>query len=102
MFTRTHNRSLARRLVLPAFAAAYLGYFGFHAFSGSYGIRAKAAFDDQAVILEAELAELRAETAVYERRSSLLRREGLDPDMIDERARQSLNVIGPRDVVIIP
>jgi cell division protein FtsB len=54
------------------------------------------------VLLEAELAALRAETSDYERRAALLRPQTLDPDMIDERARLSLNVIGANDVVIIP
>ena len=102
MSAHTLSRSPLRRLVLPMLLAAYLGYFGYHAFTGTYGIRGKEGFDAEAAVLAAELAELRAETAAYERRASLLRPQSLDPDMIDERARRSLNVIGATDVVIIP
>ena len=83
-------------------AAAFLGYFGFHAFHGSYGIMARVHFDAQGALLEAELAALQEETAAYERRASLLRAQTLDPDMVDERARRSLNIIGPNDVIIVP
>lgn len=95
-------RSATRGLVLLMLLALYLGYFGLHAVSGTYGIRGKEGFDAEAAVLEAELAELRAETAAYERRAALLRPQSLNPDMIDERARRSLNVIGATDVVIIP
>jgi len=102
MTSATINRSPLRKLVLPVLAAAFLGYFGFHAFHGSYGIMAREQFDAQGAVLEAELAALREETAAYERRASLLRAQTLDPDMVDERARRSLNIIGPNDVVIVP
>ncbi|MCC6734643.1 MAG: septum formation initiator family protein [Bauldia sp.] len=102
MTAATINRSPLRKLVLPVIAAVFLGYFGMHAFSGSYGIRAREQFDVQIEALEAELAALRQETAGYERNASLLRPQTLDPDMVDERARRSLNIIGPNDVVIVP
>jgi cell division protein FtsB len=102
MMSRPQRRWSFRRLILPAVAAAYLGYFGFHAFSGSYGIWALAEFDAEAAVLQVELAALRAETNGMEQRAALLRPQSLDPDMIDERARRSLNVIGPNEVVIIP
>jgi cell division protein FtsB len=102
MAIRPYRRPLLRRLALPTAAALYLGYFGFHAFHGSYGIEARSRFEAQAAELEAALGEVRAEANALERRAALLRPQSLDPDMIDERARQSLNVIGRNDLVIIP
>lgn len=102
MATATMNQSPFRKLVLPVLAAAFLGYFGFHAFHGSYGIKAREQFDIQGAALEAELAALQEETADYERRASLLRAQTLDRDMVDERARRNLNVIGTNDVIIVP
>ena len=102
MSTRPTARSPLRRLLIPALVAAYLGYFGFHALHGSYGILARAEFEAQASLLEEELAKLLGESRERERLAALLRPRGLDPDMIDEWARRSLNVIAPNEVVIMP
>ncbi len=87
---------------MPALVAAYLGYFGFHALSGTYGLRAQAEFKVQEQALTEELQELRAESAALEARAALIRPEGIDPDMVDELARRSLNVIAPNELVILP
>jgi cell division protein FtsB len=93
--------SLLRRLILPGFAAAYLGYFGFHAFHGSYGIWAKARLENEAVALQSELDTLMAEKSGLQRRAAMLRPATLDSDMLDEQARRSLNIIRPNEVVIL-
>jgi cell division protein FtsB len=89
-------------MLVPALTAAFLGYFGFHALSGSYGILARGGFESQAQELEAELMALQADRAELETRAALLRPAGLDPDMIDELARRDLNVIAPNEFVIVP
>ena len=89
-----------RRLAMPIIAAAYLGYFGFHTFQGSYGVLAMARLTTEAQQLQAELADLNAQKNELERKAALLRPESLDPDMIDERARQSLNMLKANDFVI--
>lgn len=90
-----------RNLILPAFAAAFLGYFAFHAFHGSYGIMAKARFDSEAETLSAQLDSLTAERSELEQHMALLRPTSLGPDMIDERAREQLNMLGPNEVLIL-
>ncbi len=91
-----------RRLILPALTAAYLGYFGFHAINGSYGLLARTQFEAQAADLEVRLAELRGEHDALEAHAALLRPENLDPDMVDEWARRNLNEIAPNEFVLIP
>ena len=102
MSARPTARSPLRRLLLPALTAVYLGYFGFHAFNGSYGILAKAEIEAEAERLTLELAEVQAERAELDARAALLRPGGIDPDLVDELARRDLNVIAPNEVVIIP
>ena len=102
MSARPTARSPLRRLLLTAFVVAYLGYFGLHALNGSFGVRARMDFDAETDLLEGELAELWLEKDSLESRAALIRPAGLDPDMIDELARRSLNVIAPNEVVIIP
>lgn len=102
MSARPATPSPLRRLLLPALVAAYLGYFGFHAVHGSYGLLAKTDIEAVAGRLAAELAELEAERAELNERAALLRPGGIDADLVDELARRDLNVIAPDEVVIIP
>ena len=102
MSARPARRSFLRRLLLPALLAAYLGYFGFHAMSGSYGLQALAELEGEAKQLASELDALWAERSELDARAALLRPGGIDPDMVDELARRDLNVIAPNELVIIP
>ena len=101
MSTRQRRKTISRHLVLPAVTVAFLCYFAYHAFHGDYGLFARARFDHQAEMLRKELASVRAQRELLESRVVLLRPESLDPDMIDERARQSLNVAHPNELIIL-
>ena len=90
-----------RRLVMPVIAAGYLAYFGFHAFHGSYGVIAMAKLTEEAVQLTAELEMLTEQKEALDRKAARLRPASLDPDMIDERARQALNFLNANDVVVV-
>ena len=101
MYTRQRKKSVMRRLILPALTIAILGYFSFHALSGEYGLIARARLETKAVSLQAELDDLKTRRIALERRVVLLRPESLDPDMIDERARASLNMVHPDEITIL-
>ncbi len=101
MATRQRKRSLLSRLTLPAGAILCVVYFAFHAFHGEYGIYARQRLEQEAVVLARELATARAEHDRLEQRISLLKPSSLDPDMIDERARSSLNMAHPDEIVIL-
>jgi cell division protein FtsB len=101
MTTRQYKRSRLRQLILPVIATGFLGYFGFHAFNGYFGIWAKELLEQQSALLEEQLAQLQAERKLLEDRVSLLRPENLDRDMIDEMARRKLGVMKHDEVVIL-
>lgn len=101
MATRQRKNSLLARLTLPAGAVLCVVYFAYHAFHGEYGIFARQRLEQEAVELRDELAVVRAEHDRLEQRISLLKSSSLDPDMIDERARASLNMAHPDEVVIL-
>jgi cell division protein FtsB len=100
MTTRQFRHSILPRLILPAVAAAYLAYFGFWAFHGHYGVWAKTRLEGEATELQAELAALKEQRRALEHRVKLLRPESIDPDMLDEQARQALNFLRPNEVVL--
>lgn len=101
MVTRIRLRAVLTTLGLYAVAALLIGYFGVHAYSGAYGLRAKQRLDQQMGELSRELADLKSERARWAHRVSLLQANGLDPDMLDERARARLNYLHPRDVTLL-
>ncbi|MEI2385733.1 septum formation initiator family protein [Breoghania sp. JC706] len=101
MYTRQRKKSFLRRLILPGISAALLLYFALHALSGDYGLIARARLESDAHALEVKLAALKQRRETMERRVVLLRPESLDPDMIDERARDSLNLVHPDEIVIL-
>lgn len=101
MTTRQYRPSRSRRFLLPAVTAVFLAYFAYHAFHGEYGIVGRQRLETQMNQLTAQLARLKAERAALENRVMLMRSGHLDQDMVDERAREQLNMVNPNEVVIL-
>ena len=78
-----------------------LGYFGYHGVHGKHGLYASHRVNAQVAALRAELDALEREKASLEHRISLMLPESLDPDMLDESARSSLNFAHPNDLIIL-
>jgi cell division protein FtsB len=100
MATRQRKQSKIRPLLLPFFCLLVMGYFAYHAVEGDYGLFALGKLKEREASLEAELAKARAEREQMERHVSLMRPESLERDMIDERAREALNMANAKDLVI--
>jgi len=98
--TRHRRKSPFTRLLLPLLAFVFLGYFGYHAFNGSYGLQSLQRMESEAVVLRAQVEKLKAERAQIERRVAYLTPDGLDADVVDTEARMSLNLLRPDEVVI--
>lgn len=101
MVINRRRRSILTALGLYTFAALFIGYFAVNAFTGNRGLRAQQDLDQQISAMKDELAQLKAERALWERRVSLLRSDRIDPDMLDERARALLGYADPRDVTLL-
>jgi len=101
MWTRQYKKRNTGRLIMPAMATVVLGYFGFHAYHGEYGIYAKYEYEARAVELTRQLDEVRARRIETERRVQLLHDGTLDKDMLDEQARRALNLSRADEVTII-
>jgi cell division protein FtsB len=101
MVIRPRLRAFLTALGLYVVAALFIGYFAFNAYTGKNGINARQGIDQQIVDLAAELDRVKAERARWQRRVALLKSDRIDPDMLDERARQLLNYTDPRDVTVM-
>jgi cell division protein FtsB len=100
MITRQRRQTTLSRLWMPLLTAAFLGYFGYHAFSGAFGKWSMDRMKTEAAGLESQLATLTKERTDLERRVALLRPESLDADVVDMEARTQLNMLRPDEVVI--
>ncbi len=101
MATRQRRKSTIKPLLVPAMCLLLLGYFGYHAVEDDYGYHALQKLKAREIDLSDQLARLQDERRVLDRRVALMRPESLDPDMIEERARGTLNVARVGDIVIL-
>jgi cell division protein FtsB len=101
MWTRQHKQRNTGRLIVPAVSAAFLAYFGFHAYNGEFGIYSKYRYEAETGALQARLDAIRAERMEMERRIQLLHDGTLEKDMLDEQARRALNLSQTDEIVIM-
>ena len=101
MVSHRRRRTILTAIGLYIFAAAFIGYFAVNAFTGNHGLRAQQDLDQQMVAMQQELAQVKAERGLWERRVALLRSDRLDPDMLDERARALLGLVDRRDLTLL-
>ena len=101
MGSHRRRRAILTAIGLYILAALFVGYFAVNAFTGNHGLRAQADLDQQLAEMNGELARIKAERAVWERRVALLRSDRIDPDMLDERARALIGYVDPRDLTLL-
>jgi cell division protein FtsB len=101
MWTRQHKQTNTGRLIVPALCAAFLTYFGFHAYHGEFGIYSKYRLEARAAELQAQLDVVKAERVELERRVQLLQDGTLEKDMLDEQARKALNLSHADEITIM-
>lgn len=87
--------------IAPVLGVCVVGYFAYHSIVGDRGLAAWIHLDEQIRTASAQLADLRAEREVLERRVTLLGPLSFDRDLLDERARQVLNFAHRDEVVVL-
>jgi cell division protein FtsB len=90
-----------RYVAAPVLGACLMGYFSYHLVQGERGLIAWLRLSNDIREAKEEAATVRLQREVLERRVSHLRPESLDRDLLDERARATLNVALPNEIVII-
>jgi cell division protein FtsB len=89
----------------PAFAtvalACIVGYFLYHTVEGERGWVAQMHLRNEVDVAGATLARLREERQELEHRVHLMRPESLDPDLLDEESRKTLNYSKPNEIIIL-
>ncbi|RVU39350.1 septum formation initiator family protein [Hwanghaeella grinnelliae] len=93
-------RRRSKQVVFPVIGACVLGYFTYHTVQGDRGLLAYGRLNQEVTRAKATLDSLQRERESLERRTDLLRNESLDLDMLEERARQSFDLVHQNDLVI--
>lgn len=101
MVVKKRFRSLFFLVAFYALSGTGIYYFLTEAQTGNRGAETNRALQSQIEALNADLAALEAEKAIYDHRNALLSLNALDPDLLDEQARATLNRVHPNDVVIL-
>jgi len=92
---------MLRHLVVPILTLAVVAYFAHYALSGDRGLGARERVEARIAQAKVKLAEVSGERERLERRVDALKADHLDPDMLDERAREILNLARPDDVIVV-
>ncbi|MEH6632094.1 MAG: septum formation initiator family protein [Halopseudomonas aestusnigri] len=99
LFREIHKRS---RLVIPqVLGASIVAYFAYHTIEGERGVWAWIHLKQDLTEKQIELQVTQQEKSSLESRVALLRPDNLDPDMLEERAREVLNYGRENEYVIL-
>jgi cell division protein FtsB len=97
------RRSVTRffaTLVMPAFCAAAVSYFGYYTIWGSRGLVALSDTSARLAIQQEQLASLKEDRTRLEHRIKLLEPGSVDPDMVEEVARDQLLDSAPGQIAV--
>jgi len=100
MDLRHEMRRRFRHAAVPVICACAVVYFGYHAIQGDHGLITYLRYGQYIDTLQAEYDKTVDTRQTLEHRVSLLRSKSLDPDLLEERARDVLGFAHPDDRVI--
>ncbi len=94
-------RRRARVLVTPVLALAAAGYFAYHLVEGDRGLRAWFRVTQDLRVAKGNLAAAQAERATLERSVANMRPDHVDPDLLEEQVRRTLDLAAPNEFVVM-
>jgi len=89
-----------RALLPPAIFLAITWYFGWNAIHGKSGLQAQQAQRAQLLQAQQEYAKAELLRTQWQTRIADLSGQSIEPDMLNEQARQVLNLANPSDLVV--
>jgi cell division protein FtsB len=94
-------RKRAGLILGPVIGITLTGYFAYNLVEGDRGLKAWFRLNQEIHTATADLEATRAQRAALDLKVSNLRPEHIDPDLLDERIRATLNLVSPDDIVIM-
>jgi cell division protein FtsB len=100
MRTQTLIRRTLGTMALPAACVLAIIYFGHHALFDDHGVRRLMGLRDTLADRQTVLESERARRVALEAKVSALHSQKIDPDLLDERAREVLGLARPDEIII--
>jgi cell division protein FtsB len=94
-------RRRAKVLVAPVLGIALTGYFAYNLFEGNRGLRAWVRVTKELHAANDTLATVAGERAALQHRVSHMRPDHVDPDLLEEQVRKTLDLARPDEIVIV-
>jgi cell division protein FtsB len=95
-------RRRARFLVGPLLGAALTSYFVYHTIEGDRGLLAWRDITKQLGEASDQLATVEAERDALAHKVSGLNPNHVDPDLLDQQIRATLDLVAPNEIVVMP
>ena len=89
------------QMIVSVIGACIVGYFFYHTVEGERGWVAQVHLQNETDAAKDTLEKLKQEHQALDHRVHLMRPESLDPDLLDEEARKTLNYSKPNEIVIL-
>jgi cell division protein FtsB len=94
-------RRRARVLAGPLLGIAATGYFVYHTFEGDRGLRAGREIAQQLFLAKQNLTATEAERDALAQKVAGLDPAHVDPDLLDQQIRSTLDLVAPNEIVIL-
>jgi cell division protein FtsB len=101
MIVLREMRRRMRSLIGPVLGLAVTGYFAYHLVEGDRGLMAWVRLTQAVRVAKANLAEVTAERAALDHRVANMRPDHVEPDLLDEEVRKTLDLVAPDEIVIM-
>lgn len=87
-------------MALPGACLMAMAYFGHHALFDDHGLRRLVSLREELSDRQALLEGERAKRSALEAKVNALHSQKIDPDLLDERARETLGLARPDEIII--
>ena len=101
MIVLREMRRRARVLLGPVLGLAATGYFAYHLVQGDRGLGAWLRLTQEMRVAKNNLAKVSSERGALDRRVDNMRPDHVDPDLLDEEIRRTLDLAAPNEIVIL-
>lgn len=89
-----------RGFVVPVIFMALTYYFGWNAVHGKSGLQAQAAERAALLVQQQDTAKIHQQLVLWQTKVADLSNQSVEPDMLNEEAREVLNLADPNDLVV--
>lgn len=101
MIKRRRKKNWVAQILWSILGALIVGYFIYHTIQGERGLFAMLRIQNEVRMADTTLVDLQEERKELAHRTTLLRSDSMDPDLLEEKSRELLNYSKPNEIIIL-